>query len=313
MGTQLRDEPAGICIRTMLREDWKAVARIYAEGIESGEATFESQVPEWDEFDASRLASPRLVLETGGVIAGWAALSAVSKRACYRGVAEFSIYLATAARGKGYGAMLLDALIQQSEAEGFWTLQGRSFLRTGPALRWWNGSASGMWGGVNALRTTAARGATPSFTNGAAPRPGADSPAYLTSLAPGGRPLPQVGRGIEVVEVKEAPVGIFGVLDGGRRLMEERGQPIGRGLRRGGQLVVKPRGGETVIEFRLLRKRIRGGDFAGIVHGHSGIPESRGFRFRDGQNLDSGRAGLRRRGNERGGFRALPLGFTQRG
>lgn len=111
----------------MKREDWGTVARIYREGIEAGQATFEEQTPDWEEFDARRLPKPRLVLEAEGAVKGWAALSAVSQRACYRGVAEFSIYLAKDAQGKGYGTALMEALIRESEAEGFWTLQGTIF------------------------------------------------------------------------------------------------------------------------------------------------------------------------------------------
>jgi phosphinothricin acetyltransferase len=110
-------------------EDWPAVRDIYLEGIASGNATFETQAPPWEEWDAKHLAKPRLVFRTaerGGVL-GWAALSRVSARACYAGVAEVSVYIAPASRGLGIGSLLLGALVAQSEAEGIWTLQASIF------------------------------------------------------------------------------------------------------------------------------------------------------------------------------------------
>jgi L-amino acid N-acyltransferase YncA len=117
--------------RTTIRElhpaDWPAVARIYEEGMRTGNATFETRVPSWDEWDAGHLAGLRLVVTLDGDVAGWAALSRVSERACYRGVAEHSIYVAARARGLGLGRQLLAALISASEAAGIWTLQAGVF------------------------------------------------------------------------------------------------------------------------------------------------------------------------------------------
>jgi L-amino acid N-acyltransferase YncA len=107
--------------------DWKDVARIYEEGIQTGNATFETEVPQWEEWDAGHLEASRLVMEEDGVIVGWAALSAVSRRQVYRGVAEHSIYVADSARGRGVGTELLKALVADSEAAGFWTLQTAIF------------------------------------------------------------------------------------------------------------------------------------------------------------------------------------------
>lgn len=114
-------------IRPLLPSDWPAVRRIYAEGIATGNATFEQTQPDWDEWDAGKLAHPRLVAELGGVVVGWAALSPISKRYVYRGVTEVSVYVAASARGQGAGRALLTALVQQSEAAGIWTLQAGIF------------------------------------------------------------------------------------------------------------------------------------------------------------------------------------------
>jgi L-amino acid N-acyltransferase YncA len=111
----------------MTADDWPDVALIYEEGIDTGNATFETRVPAWEEWDASHLSACRLVLEEEGVILGWAALSAVSRRPVYSGVAEHSIYVAGVARGRGVGAGLLGALVACSEEEGFWTLQTAIF------------------------------------------------------------------------------------------------------------------------------------------------------------------------------------------
>lgn len=110
-------------IRPLSPEDWPRVRAIYEEGLATGNSTLETTAPEWPAWDAGHLAAPRLVATLGGVVAGWAALSPVSTRAAYRGVAEVSVYVAADARGRGVGRMLLEALIPASEAAGFWTLQ----------------------------------------------------------------------------------------------------------------------------------------------------------------------------------------------
>ena len=114
-------------IRLLLPSDWPAVRRIYAEGIATHNATFEQNPPEWEAWDAGKLAHPRLVGEMDGAIVGWAALSPTSKRAVYRGVTEVSVYVAAVARGQGVGRALLAALTEQSEAAGIWTLQAGIF------------------------------------------------------------------------------------------------------------------------------------------------------------------------------------------
>src|SRR5215470_7300053 len=103
--------------------DWPQIREIYEEGIATGLGTFETRCPSWEEWDAARLPHSRLIARDDRTL-GWAALSAVSKRACYSGVAEVGIYVAAFARGTGVGRALLEALIQSSETHGVWTLQG---------------------------------------------------------------------------------------------------------------------------------------------------------------------------------------------
>jgi len=114
-------------LRPLTPTDWPAVCCIYAEGIATNNATFEQTPPEWDEWDAGKLAHPRLVAEMDGVVIGWAALGPTSKRPVYRGVAEVSVYVAASARGQGAGRVLLSALVAQSETAGIWTLQAGIF------------------------------------------------------------------------------------------------------------------------------------------------------------------------------------------
>jgi L-amino acid N-acyltransferase YncA len=103
--------------------DWPDVARIYAEGLASGVATFETQVPSWEEWDGVHLPAPRLVGERGGAIVGWLAVSRVSRRPAYRGVVEHSVYVDERARRSGIGRALLDALVAEAPSHGIWTIQ----------------------------------------------------------------------------------------------------------------------------------------------------------------------------------------------
>jgi phosphinothricin acetyltransferase len=111
----------------MQREDWEAVRAIYRQGIATGNATFETDAPTWAAWDASHRCDCRLVARVGGRVVGWAALSPVSGRCVYAGVAEVSVYVALAARGQGVGKALLRALVAESERAGIWTLQGGIF------------------------------------------------------------------------------------------------------------------------------------------------------------------------------------------
>jgi len=114
-------------IEPMKREDWEQVRAIYEEGIATENATFEAVVPDWETWDSSHLAEPRLVVKVEGQVAAWAALSRVSARKVYAGIAEVSIYVGEKSRGKGIADALLGALVEASEKAGFWTLQGGIF------------------------------------------------------------------------------------------------------------------------------------------------------------------------------------------
>lgn len=117
-----------VSIAPMIDSDWGAVSAIYAEGLATGQATFQTTVPEWAEWDAAHLSSCRLVARgRDGEIQGWAALSPVSARPAYAGVAEVGIYVAGAARGKGVGRILLAALVSASEQDDRWMLQASIF------------------------------------------------------------------------------------------------------------------------------------------------------------------------------------------
>jgi len=116
-----------IDLSPMLQRDWPTVRAIYHEGISTGNATFERSAPDWDRWDAGHLPVCRLAARMDGRPAGWAALSRVSARPVYAGVAEVSVYVAEAARGAGVGSALLAALVQDSERSGFWTLQAAIF------------------------------------------------------------------------------------------------------------------------------------------------------------------------------------------
>lgn len=108
----------------MTEQDWPHVGRILSEGIATGLATFQTEVPSYSQWDATHLVNCRLVAtDVSGEVLGWTALSPVSSRVAYRGVAEVSIYVAQAHRGRTVGTQLLDELIVQSEQAGFWTLQ----------------------------------------------------------------------------------------------------------------------------------------------------------------------------------------------
>ena len=118
---------ADITIAAMLPEDWPSVRQIYADGIATGNATFETAVPDWETWDRNHLQECRLVACSGDAVIAWAALSPVSARACYAGVAEHSVYVDRAWRGQGIGKRLLAAFVAESEAAGFWTLQSSIF------------------------------------------------------------------------------------------------------------------------------------------------------------------------------------------
>jgi L-amino acid N-acyltransferase YncA len=121
-------------IRDLRPGDWPEVARIYAEGIATRNATFETEVPSWDAWDSAHLREHRFVAEANGEVVGWIALAPVSSRCCYAGVAEVSAYVAKNVRGRGLGAVLLERIVESSEQAGIWTLETGVFPENEPSL-----------------------------------------------------------------------------------------------------------------------------------------------------------------------------------
>lgn len=115
--------------------DWPAVARIYAAGLASGVATFETAVPSWETWDAAHLEAPRLVADDGGGVVGWVAVTRVSRRAAYHGVVEHSVYVDERVRRSGVGRALLDALVAAAPEHGIWTIQTSIIAANEPSLR----------------------------------------------------------------------------------------------------------------------------------------------------------------------------------
>jgi L-amino acid N-acyltransferase YncA len=120
-------------IEPMTPNDWPDVRAIYEEGIATGLGTFETAAPSWKEWNAARLPHSRLLAREQAAV-GWAALSPISRRLCYAGVAEVGIYVAAWARGRGVGVALLHALIESAEANGIWTLQGATIAENAASL-----------------------------------------------------------------------------------------------------------------------------------------------------------------------------------
>jgi L-amino acid N-acyltransferase YncA len=119
--------PPAVALRGLTEDDWPAVADIYWDGMRDGLATFETEVPAWEAWEAAHLRDHRLVAELLGEVVGWAALAPTSPRACYRGVAEDSVYVVRQARRLGIGRKLLEALIAGADAAGIWTIQASIF------------------------------------------------------------------------------------------------------------------------------------------------------------------------------------------
>ncbi|TVR29268.1 MAG: N-acetyltransferase family protein [Balneolaceae bacterium] len=122
-------------IHKMNPENWPQVREIYEEGIATKMATFETSAGTWEKWDQGHLADPRLVMTEGDVLLGWAALSPVSGRCVYGGVAEVSVYIRSSAKGRGIGTRLLEELIRQSDESGIWTLQAGIFADNHPSIK----------------------------------------------------------------------------------------------------------------------------------------------------------------------------------
>jgi L-amino acid N-acyltransferase YncA len=126
---QVRISPLGV-------DDWQAAARVYEAGIAGGNATFESKAPTWEDWAPARAGYPVIAAyASDGQMLGWAALSPTSSRAVYHGVGEVSIYVDPACARRGVGRALLDALIETSEKEGFWTLRAGIFPENVASIR----------------------------------------------------------------------------------------------------------------------------------------------------------------------------------
>ena len=124
-----------VLVEDLRPEHWPEVARIYAEGIATGDATFETEVPGWERWDAAHLAAHRFVALREGKVVGWVAVSPVSDRCVYGGVVENSVYVDEIARGLGVGRLLLERLAASTEAAGIWTIQTGIFSENEASLR----------------------------------------------------------------------------------------------------------------------------------------------------------------------------------
>lgn len=125
-----------ITTRAMVADDWPQVEAIFAFGIRSGEATFETETPTWERFDASRVADARVTaVHDSGAVVGWAAASRASSREAYRGVIEHSVYVHPAHQGHGIGRLVLRAFIAEADAAGYWTIQSSVFPENRASLR----------------------------------------------------------------------------------------------------------------------------------------------------------------------------------
>jgi phosphinothricin acetyltransferase len=124
-----------VAIEPLRPEHWSDVSRIYADGIATGHATFETDVPSWEHWDAAHLPSHRFVAIDEERVLGWVAVSPVSSRCVYAGVVENSVYVDAAARGRGVGRALLEALVASTEADGIWTIQTGVFPENQASVR----------------------------------------------------------------------------------------------------------------------------------------------------------------------------------
>jgi phosphinothricin acetyltransferase len=122
-------------IEPLVPEHWPEVARIYAEGISTGTATFETEVPSWEHWDAAHLGRHRFAAVVDDVVVGFAAVSSVSDRCVYGGVVENTVYVAESEQGHGVGRLLLERLIESTEQDGIWTIQSGIFPENEASLR----------------------------------------------------------------------------------------------------------------------------------------------------------------------------------
>jgi L-amino acid N-acyltransferase YncA len=131
----MSDPITAIQLRPMTAADWPCVADIYRHGIQTGNATFQQDTPTFEEWDTAHLKKCRIIAEKAGQVIGWAALTPVSGRCVYAGVAEVSVYVSTSHRGQKIGTTLLERLITESETESLWTLQAGIFPENTASIR----------------------------------------------------------------------------------------------------------------------------------------------------------------------------------
>jgi len=122
-------------LRAMIPDDWPAVREVYRQGIDTGDATFEREVPDWAAWDARRHSKCRFVAESDGTVVGFACVSPSSKRAVYAGVCEVMVYVAEGHRGQGIGSLLMTSMVEATEAEGIWMLQAGIFPENVASIR----------------------------------------------------------------------------------------------------------------------------------------------------------------------------------
>ena len=125
---------APLAVDFLRPDDWDEVRRIYVEGIATGNATLETETPDWEAWNRAHRPDCRLAARSSGRLLGWAALSTVSERCAYGGVAEVSVYVSDEARGRGVGRALLSELVRVSEEAGIWTLQAGIFPENSASL-----------------------------------------------------------------------------------------------------------------------------------------------------------------------------------
>ncbi len=155
-------------IRRMASDDWPSVRQIYQDGIDGGDATFETDAGDWKSWDSRYRPDCRFVATQGGRVVGWAALSPVSSRDAYRGVAEVSVYVSHQSSMRRVGTDLLQVLVEASESVAIWTLEARVFPENVAHWRFTRSSASGGSATANGSAGCTRPGATPSLWNGAA-------------------------------------------------------------------------------------------------------------------------------------------------
>jgi len=126
---------SSLSIREMVSKDWPQVKLIYEQGISTGFATFETKAPEWDQWNNSHLKFGRWIAESDNQVIGWVALSSVTDRCVYSGVAEVSVYVSADAKGRGVGHLLMQKVIADSESNGIWTLNAAMFPENSGSIR----------------------------------------------------------------------------------------------------------------------------------------------------------------------------------